>query len=214
MRHDRRSRDIGTPARARRTFLLVLLEPLPGRNSRRHRTPSRQVLRRRGRTLHRARTTPAPMHPEVVRSRPGDCPICGMALEPVRVSLDESPNPELIDMNRRMRIGLVLSLPVLVLEMGGHLPGLDFTEAIPRGVSNWIQLALATPVTLWCGLPFFQRGWASLATRNLNMFTLIAMGYGHRLRLQRTGHVDARRASGSIPDGQRGGRRLFRSVPP
>ena len=78
--------------------------------------------------------------------------------------------------NRRMRIGLVLSLPVLVLEMGGHLPGLDFTEAIPRGVSNWIQLALATPVTLWCGLPFFQRGWASLATRNLNMFTLIAMG--------------------------------------
>ena len=119
-----------------------------------------------------------PMHPEVVMSRPGDCPICGMALEPVRVSLDESPNPELIDMNRRMRIGLVLSLPVLILEMGRHLPGLDFTEAIPRGVSNWIQLALATPVTLWCGLPFFQRGWASLATRNLNMFTLIAMGTG------------------------------------
>ena len=81
-------------------------------------------------------------------------------------------------MNRRMWIGIVLALPVLALAMGGHLPGLDLAEAVPRGVSNWLQLALATPVVLWCGLPFFRRGWASLATRSLNMFTLIALGTG------------------------------------
>ena len=119
-----------------------------------------------------------PMHPEIIQNGPGDCPICGMALEPMGVSLDSGPNPEFVDMTRRFRIGLILSLPVLVLEMGGHIPGFDLLEAIPQAVSNWIQFILATPVTLWCGLPFFQRGWASLVTRNLNMFTLIAMGTG------------------------------------
>ncbi len=118
------------------------------------------------------------MHPEVIRDGPGDCPVCGMALEPACVTLDTGPNPELVDMNRRMWIGIVLALPVLALAMGGHLPGLDLAEAVPRGVSNWLQLALATPVVLWCGLPFFRRGWVSLATRSLNMFTLIALGTG------------------------------------
>ena len=119
-----------------------------------------------------------PMHPEIIQDGPGDCSVCGMALEPMGISLDSGPNPEFVDMTQRFRIGLVLALPVLVLEMGGHIPGFDLMEAIPQAVSNWIQFILATPVTLWCGLPFFQRGWASLVTRNLNMFTLIAMGTG------------------------------------
>jgi len=119
-----------------------------------------------------------PMHLEIIQDGPGDCPICGMALEPIDISLDSGPNPELIGMTRRFWIGLVLSLPVLILEMGGHILGFDLMKAVPQGVSNWIQFVLATPVTLWCGLPFFQRGWSSLVTRNLNMFTLIAMGTG------------------------------------
>ena len=118
-----------------------------------------------------------PMHPEVRQDHPGACPICGMALEPAMVTADEGPSAELIDMARRFWIGLALSLPVLVLEMGGHLfPVLH--HLIPMKASIWIQFALATPVVLWAGWPFFQRGWASLKTRNLNMFTLIAMGTG------------------------------------
>jgi Cu+-exporting ATPase len=117
-----------------------------------------------------------PMHPEVRQQGPGACPICGMALEPEQVTLDEGPSTELRDMTRRFWIGLVLALPVLVIEMGGHLIGLDHLLA-PQ-VSNWIQLALATPVVLWCGWPFFVRGWKSLVSRRLNMFTLIAMGTG------------------------------------
>ena len=118
-----------------------------------------------------------PMHPEVRQDHPGACPICGMALEPAMVTADEGPSAELIDMARRFWIGLALSLPVLVLEMGGHLfPALH--HLIPMKASIWIQFALATPVVLWAGWPFFQRGWASLKTRNLNMFTLIAMGTG------------------------------------
>jgi Cu+-exporting ATPase len=118
-----------------------------------------------------------PMHPEIRQVGPGSCPICGMALEPEIASPDSGPNPELADMTRRFWIGLVLTLPVLVLEMGGHLfPAL--THAIPQGLSNSMQLALATPVVLWAGLPFFERGWRSLVTRKLNMFTLIAMGMG------------------------------------
>jgi Cu+-exporting ATPase len=118
-----------------------------------------------------------PMHPEVRQDHPGACPICGMALEPVMVTANEGPSAELIDMTRRFWIGLVLSLPVLVLEMGGHLfPALH--HLIPMKASIWIQFLLATPVVLWAGWPFFQRGWASLKTRNLNMFTLIAMGTG------------------------------------
>jgi copper-(or silver)-translocating P-type ATPase len=117
-----------------------------------------------------------PMHPEIRQVGPGSCPICGMALEPVLVSLEAEPNLELIDMRRRFWIGLVLTIPVFLLEMGGHLLGLD--HLVSQRSSNWIQLILATPVVLWAGWPFFQRGWQSLVTRNLNMFTLIAMGTG------------------------------------
>jgi Cu+-exporting ATPase len=116
-----------------------------------------------------------PMHPEIRQVGPGSCPICGMALEPEQVSLDDAPDPELIDMVRRFWIALVLTLPVFALEMGGHI-GLG--HLVPQGWSNWISFALATPVVLWAGAPFFERGWMSLKTRNLNMFTLIAMGTG------------------------------------
>ena len=117
-----------------------------------------------------------PMHPEVRQVGPGSCPICGMALEPVLVSAEAAPNAELIDMKRRFWIGLALALPVFVMEMGGHLTGLD--HLVPRNLSNWIQFALATPVVLWAGWTFFERGWQSLRNRSLNMFTLIAMGTG------------------------------------
>lgn len=117
-----------------------------------------------------------PMHPQIRQVGPGSCPICGMALEPVLASAEAQPNVELIDMTRRFWIGLVLSLPVVALEMGGHLTGLGHYLSQPA--SNWIQMILATPVVLWAGWPFFVRGWNSLVTRNLNMFTLIAMGTG------------------------------------
>jgi P-type Cu+ transporter len=117
-----------------------------------------------------------PMHPEIRQVGPGSCPICGMALEPAVASADSGPNPELSDMTRRFWIGLVITLPVLVLEMGGHLTNLHML--LGKQTSNWIQLLLATPVVLWAGWPFFVRGWQSLVTRNLNMFTLIAMGTG------------------------------------
>jgi Cu+-exporting ATPase len=117
-----------------------------------------------------------PMHPQIRKVGPGSCPICGMALEPEVASLDAPPNPELADMTRRFWIGLVLSVPPVVLEMGGHLVGGH--GLIDQTLSNWIQLAFATPVVLWAGWPFFVRGWQSLVTRNLNMFTLIAMGTG------------------------------------
>ena len=116
-----------------------------------------------------------PMHPEVRQVGPGSCPICGMALEPEQVSLDQAPDPELIDMTRRFWIALVLTLPVFVIEMGSHL---GFGHLVSPDWSNWISLILATPVVLWAGAPFFERGWRSLLTRNLNMFTLIAMGTG------------------------------------
>ncbi len=116
-----------------------------------------------------------PMHPEIRQEGPGSCPICGMALEPELASADAGPNPELADMSRRFWIGLALALPVFVLEMGSHIAGHGFIEP---SLSNWIQFALATPVVLWAGWPFFVRGWQSLLTRNLNMFTLIAMGTG------------------------------------
>jgi P-type Cu+ transporter len=116
-----------------------------------------------------------PMHPEVRQVGPGSCPICGMALEPEQISLDDAPDPELIDMTRRFWIALVLTLPVFVIEMGSHL---GLMHLVPPEWSNWISLVLATPVVVWAGAPFFERGWRSLVTRNLNMFTLIAMGTG------------------------------------
>lgn len=117
-----------------------------------------------------------PMHPEIRQEGPGNCPICGMALEPETITGEEGENPELADMRKRFWIGLVLTLPVFVLEMGVHL--FELHHYISGTLSNWIQLVLATPVVLWAGKPFFVRGWKSLKTRNLNMFTLIAMGTG------------------------------------
>jgi Cu+-exporting ATPase len=117
-----------------------------------------------------------PMHPQIRQLGPGSCPICGMALEPEIVTGEHVHNTELADMTRRFRIGLVLSLPVLALEMGGHMTGLH--QWLGAQTSNWLQLLLATPVVLWAGWPFFERAWLSLQTRNLNMFTLIAMGTG------------------------------------
>ena len=117
-----------------------------------------------------------PMHPQIRQVGPGSCPICGMALEPEVMTSETGPSPELKDMTRRFWIGLVLALPVVALEMGGHLAGMIMR--LEGQTSAWIQLALATPVVLWSGWPFFERGARSLATRSLNMFTLIAMGVG------------------------------------
>lgn len=118
-----------------------------------------------------------PMHPEIRQPGPGSCPICGMALEPEQITgEDTGPSEELIDMTRRFWIGLVLAIPVLILEMGGHLFGLD--HMIRPQLSNWVQMGFATPAILWAGWPFFVRGWESLLSRNLNMFTLISLGTG------------------------------------
>jgi Cu+-exporting ATPase len=117
-----------------------------------------------------------PMHPEIRQIGPGSCPICGMALEPLLVGIEHGPHPELVDMSRRFWIGLALTVPVLLLDMGGHFLGLD--RLIDRQTTNWLELLFATPVVLWAGWPFFVRGWQSLVTRHLNMFTLIAMGTG------------------------------------
>src|SRR4051795_13578508 len=117
-----------------------------------------------------------PMHPQIRQVGPGACPICGMALEPELVAATSEPNPELVDMRRRFWLGLALALPVVVVEMGGHLANLHMI--VDATWSNWLQFLFATPVVLWAGWPFFVRGWQSLVTRNLNMFTLIAMGTG------------------------------------
>jgi Cu+-exporting ATPase len=117
-----------------------------------------------------------PMHPEIRQVGPGACPICGMALEPAVMTADTPPNPELADFTRRFWIGLALTTPVFILEMGGHL--FDIGHLIAPRLSNWIQLLLATPVVLWAGWPFFERGWKSIVNRSLNMFTLVAMGTG------------------------------------
>ncbi|MCH7630944.1 MAG: copper-translocating P-type ATPase, partial [Proteobacteria bacterium] len=117
-----------------------------------------------------------PMHPEIIQDEPGDCPICGMALEPVTITVEAPPNPELADMTKRFLVGAVLTAPLLVITMGEFLPGIR--ELISGPWNPWAQMVLATPVVLWSGWPFFQRGWKSLVTRHLNMFTLIAMGTG------------------------------------
>ncbi|MBL8550951.1 MAG: heavy metal translocating P-type ATPase [Hyphomonadaceae bacterium] len=117
-----------------------------------------------------------PMHPEIVRDGPGSCPICGMALEPMTPSADTGPNPELVDMRRRFIIGAVVAAPVLILEMGRHLFGID--RIVSPMLNPWLQFLLATPIVLWGGWPFFERGYQSLQTRHLNMFTLIALGTG------------------------------------
>jgi P-type Cu+ transporter len=115
------------------------------------------------------------MHPQIRQDHPGNCPICGMALEPLEPTLEEAANPELIDMTRRFWVSAALSLPLVVLAMGMEIPG---WRIMPTRTAAWVQLALATPVVLWGGWPFFERFWASLRTRNLNMFTLIGLGIG------------------------------------
>lgn len=116
-----------------------------------------------------------PMHPEIRQPLPGSCPLCGMALEPEQISTEEVVNPEYLEMKQRFWLAFILILPIVVLEMVGHLFSIHFIDA---KLSNWIQMLLATPVVFWCGWPFFQRGFNSLITRQLNMFTLIAMGVG------------------------------------
>ena len=145
-----------------------------------------------------------PMHPQIRQTGPGGCPICGMALEPETVTADSGPNPELKDMERRFWFGLVLALPVFAMEMGGHLTGLMMT--LNGQTSAWIQFALATPVVLWSGWPFFERGAKSLVSRNLNMFTLVAMGVGVAWLYSvvatlapQSFPVAFRRADGSVP---------------
>ncbi|HKF70909.1 MAG TPA: heavy metal translocating P-type ATPase [Stellaceae bacterium] len=119
-----------------------------------------------------------PMHPEIRRTEPGNCPICGMVLEPVGVAEESGPSAELVDMTRRFWIGAGLAAPVVALDMASDLPGLDLGRAIGPGLIAWVELALATPVVLWAGWPFFERAWASVRNRSLNMFSLIGLGVG------------------------------------
>jgi Cu+-exporting ATPase len=119
-----------------------------------------------------------PMHPEIVRPEPGSCPICGMALEPRTVTAQQEDNPELRDMTRRFWISLALTAPLFALAMADMLPGMPVQRWLPVHLLPWIELLLATPVVLWGGWPFFQRGWTSIVNRSTNMFTLIAMGTG------------------------------------
>ena len=119
-----------------------------------------------------------PMHPEIVQEGPGACPICGMALEPMGVAPEDEKNPELIDFTRRLMVGAPLALALVAMDMGSHLFGVDLLPFLSPHAKQWLQLALAVPAVLWCGWPFFQRGWVSIRTRRLNMFTLIAIGTG------------------------------------
>jgi P-type Cu+ transporter len=119
-----------------------------------------------------------PMHPEIVKPRPGSCPICGMALEPRTITAEEAPNEELIDMTRRFWISVALTAPLLVLAMAGIAGAASITRVLSARATIWIEFVLATPVVLWGGRPFFERGWASIVSRRLNMFTLIAIGTG------------------------------------
>jgi len=119
-----------------------------------------------------------PMHPEVLQEGPGACPICGMALEPRTPTVEEAPNPELVDMSRRLWVSAAFALPVLLLAMADLVPGLPHAGIFAPPLRTWIELMLATPVVLWGGKPLFERGWASLVHQNLNMFTLIALGVG------------------------------------
>jgi len=119
-----------------------------------------------------------PMHPEIVRDRPGSCPICGMALEPRTITLDEEENPELVDMTRRFWVSVSLSLPVFLLGMSDLLPARSLERIVSADALGWIQLVLTTPVVVWAGWPFFVRAWQSIVNRSLNMFTLIGLGVG------------------------------------
>ena len=119
-----------------------------------------------------------PMHPQIRRTEPGNCPVCGMALEPVSTGAETGSSAELVNMTRRFWIGAALAVPTVILEMGGHFPGLNLHQYISLQVSVWLQFLLATPVVLWAGWPFFERGFASLRNRSLNMFSLVSLGIG------------------------------------
>jgi Cu+-exporting ATPase len=119
-----------------------------------------------------------PMHSQIRQVGPGNCPICGMTLDPVKATAEVGENHELKDMSRRFWVGLVITVPVFVLEMGGHIPPLGLDKLVSPQVSTWVQFALSTPVVVWAGWPFFERAWASLVHRSLNMFSLIALGTG------------------------------------
>ena len=119
-----------------------------------------------------------PMHPEIVRDRQGSCPICGMALEPRTTTIGEEENPELIDMRRRFWVGVVLTVPLILIAMSDFVPGLHIEDFISPKHMNWLELLLASPVVLWGGYPFFVRGWQSIVNRSPNMFTLIGLGIG------------------------------------
>ena len=119
-----------------------------------------------------------PMHPQIVRKEPGNCPICGMALEPITPAAGDAPNPELRDMTRRFWVGVALSLPLLAIAMAEHFNKAALDTLVSPRLLVWVQLILGTPAVLWCGWPFFQRGWASVVSRRLNMFALIALGTG------------------------------------
>jgi Cu+-exporting ATPase len=123
-------------------------------------------------------TYTCPMHPQIRRDAPGNCPICGMTLEPLTITADAPANHELAGMTRRLWIGLALALPVFVLEMGGHIPWLGIHRVISPAVATWVEFVLSTPVVLWAGWPFFERAWTSVVNRSLNMFSLIALGTG------------------------------------
>src|ERR1043165_6790599 len=123
-----------------------------------------------------AREYTCPMHPEIVRDRPGNCPICGMALEPRTITAAGEENPELTDMTRRFWVSVFLTLPVFLLGMNDLLPGRPFERLASMDTLGWVQLVLATPVVVWCGGPFFVRAWQSVINRSANMFTLIGLG--------------------------------------
>jgi Cu+-exporting ATPase len=141
-----------------------------------------------------------PMHPEIRRDAPGSCPICGMALEPLVVSAEAEPNSELIDMSRRLWIGFAFTLPVFLLEMGGHISALGLHRLVPPLIVAWTEFVLATPVVIWAGWPFFERAWSSIVNRSLNMFSLIALGTGAAYLYS----VAATLAPGMFPTGFRG----------
>ena len=128
-------------------------------------------------TLGKAEIYTCPMHPEVRQQGPGSCPKCGMALEP-KTALREEENPELIDMTRRFKVGVILTIPLVLIAMRGLIPFLTIENLVSPEILKWLEIILATPVVLWAGWPFFVRGWQSVITRNLNMFTLIGLGVG------------------------------------
>jgi P-type Cu+ transporter len=138
-----------------------------------------------------------PMHPEIVRDGPGACPICGMALEPRTVMIEEGPNPELVDMTRRMWIGAALGLPVFALAMGDMILGMGLGGRVDMRIANWIGLIFSTPVVFWAGWPLLERGWASIRSRHANMFTLIALGVGAAYLYSVAGTI----MPGLFPDG-------------